>query len=210
MAFGYARSTGRPGVYRRRAGARHPQHHGGAVHGARLLRAGAVHHGPGALGLPGARPRPPARAARSARHPALADQVGGAHRAPGRCARRSSTRRSARCCRAGPGRWRSRWPGTRWRRARMSSRWRGRHPAAAGALAARGGGRRQAARRRQAADDHDRQRRAACERCRARAGRGARRARCRLPRRPRHRRRRITRSASPPMPPSGCGRRRMR
>ena len=39
MAFGYARSTGRPGVYRRRAGARHAQHVGCAVHRVRLLRA---------------------------------------------------------------------------------------------------------------------------------------------------------------------------
>ena len=93
---------GAAGRVRRGAGARHAQHLGGAVHRARLLRAGAVHHGAGAGGVPRPRPGPSARAARSARHPALADEMGRAHRAPGRRAGRSSTRRSGRCCRAGP------------------------------------------------------------------------------------------------------------
>ena len=190
MAFGYARSTGRPGVYAVVPGPGVLNTAAALCTALRLLRAGAVHHRAGAVGIPGARPRASARAARSARHPALADQMGGAHRAAGRRARRSSTRRSGRCCRGGRGRSPSRWPGTRWRRARSSSRSAAAaHPEAAAALAAGGGGRRQAARRRQAADDHDRQRRAACERGRARAGRGARRAGGGLPRRTRRRRR---------------------
>ena len=79
------RALHRPaGRLRRRARAGRAQHRGGLVHGVWLLRAGAVHHRPGALGLPRSRPRASARAARSARHPALADQMGGADRAPGR------------------------------------------------------------------------------------------------------------------------------
>ena len=140
------------------------------------------------VGLPRSRPRSSARAARSARHPALADQMGGAHRAPGRRARDRQRGVPADAVGTARRRSRSRWPGTRWRRARyVEPLGAAAIPEAGRALAARGGGRRQAARRRQAADDHDRQRRAACQRGRARAGRGARRAGGGLPRRTRRR-----------------------
>ena len=78
---------GAAGGLRRGAGAGRAQHGGGSVHGVWLLRARPVHHRAGALGISGARARASARAAGSAGHPAHARQVGGAHRAPGGCAR---------------------------------------------------------------------------------------------------------------------------
>ena len=87
MAFGYARSTGRPGVF-------------AVVPGPGILNTSAAlctAHGCCApvLCITGQVPSaflgrgrgPSARAARPARHPALADEMGGAHRASGRRAR---------------------------------------------------------------------------------------------------------------------------
>ena len=53
MAFGYARSTGRPGCLCRGAGPGRAQHIGCPVHGVWLLRARAVHHGASAVGVSG-------------------------------------------------------------------------------------------------------------------------------------------------------------
>ena len=157
------------------------------MHGLWLLRAGPVHHGTGAVGIPGARPRASARAARSARHLAHADQVGGAHRAPGRCPRDRQRGVSADAVgSAGAGCHRDGVGHDGGKRVRRAA-WARCHPQAGRPVAAGGGGCRQAARRRQAADDHHGQRRAARERGRARARRGARCPRGGLPRRPRHR-----------------------
>ncbi len=99
-------------------------------------------------GLPRPRPRPSARAARSARHAALADQMGGAHRAAGRRARdhqRGVPPDAVGPARRGRGRDGLGHDGVE-RPCRAAAR--RRHSEAAAALAARDRGCRQAARQR--------------------------------------------------------------
>ncbi len=133
----------------RRAGAGRAQHGGGLVHGVRLLHAGLVHHRTGALGVSGARTRASARAARSAGHAAHADQMGGAHRASGGCARDRQRGVPADAVgTAGAGRHRDGVGHDGGKRIRRAAR-PGCHTEAGRALAAGGGGRRQASRRSQ-------------------------------------------------------------
>ena len=76
MAFGYARASGKVGVYRGRAGSGAAQHDSGARYRLRDERAGAVHHRPDPVRPDRARLRPAARDPGPARDPARADQMG--------------------------------------------------------------------------------------------------------------------------------------
>ena len=162
MAFGYARSTGRPGVF-------------------------AVVPGPGVLNTSAALATaygccapvlcitgqvPAAFLGRGRGHlhelpdqladVALADEVGGAHRAPGGCPAGHQRGVSPDAGRpAGPGGGRDGVGHDGVERIRRAAAGR-RDTGGRCAFAARGRGSRQAARRRRAADDHDRQRGAAC------------------------------------------------
>ena len=87
MALGYAMATGQAVGLRRRAGARLPQHHGGAVDGLCGERAGAGADRPDPAGHDRPQCRAAARAARPARHHARPHQVGRPHQRARRGAR---------------------------------------------------------------------------------------------------------------------------
>src|ERR1700722_17158632 len=85
MAFGYAKSTGRVGVYTvvPGPGARCAEFRGGALYRLRRDRSGPLHHRQHHVAPDRTRPRTTARAARSAGPAARPHQVGGAHRPSG-------------------------------------------------------------------------------------------------------------------------------
>ncbi len=84
MAMGYAKSTGRTGVFTVVPGPGRTERRRRALHGHGQLRARRVSHGPGAVFVSRPRPRAPARARGSARHSEDLHQGRVAHRCTGR------------------------------------------------------------------------------------------------------------------------------